>query len=81
MLRTRSCLTGIFTLLALIAPGPGHGAGIETLLMPGKVASAHAKFETECTRCHDRTDRSRQTALCMDCHKGIAHQLPKDVEG
>jgi hypothetical protein len=40
--------------------------------MPGKVTTAHAKWEEQCSQCHDRTDRSRQTGLCLDCHKEIA---------
>lgn len=48
------------------------GASVESLLMPGKVVTAHAKLEETCTNCHDRSDRSRQTALCLDCHKDIA---------
>ncbi|HYM36062.1 MAG TPA: hypothetical protein VET48_11735, partial [Steroidobacteraceae bacterium] len=46
-------------------------AGIETLLMPGKVSDAHAKYEETCNNCHDRTNRDRQSALCMDCHKEV----------
>jgi hypothetical protein len=45
---------------------------LERLLMPGEVSQAHAKLEQECAKCHDRTDKSRQTALCMDCHKDVA---------
>lgn len=40
--------------------------------MPGKVAKAHAKYEEDCGQCHDRKDRSRQTQLCLGCHKEIA---------
>ena len=50
-------------------------AKIERLLMPGEVAKAHAKLETECAKCHDRTDGSRQSALCVDCHKEIGADL------
>ena len=56
-----------------------RAAGIETLLMPGKVSQAHAKYETECSLCHDRTDRTRQTQLCMDCHKDVAADVTKKV--
>ena len=40
--------------------------------MPGKLSAAHAKYEEQCSRCHDRSDRNRQTQLCLDCHKDIA---------
>jgi hypothetical protein len=57
---------------ATAAAGP-----LERLLMPGEVAKAHAKLETECSKCHDRTDKDRQTALCVDCHKEIGADLAK----
>src|SRR5690242_20599009 len=47
-------------------------AGIETLLMPGKVSKTHEKYEETCNNCHDRSNRERQSALCLDCHKDIA---------
>ncbi|HZC77967.1 MAG TPA: hypothetical protein VE258_09480, partial [Ktedonobacterales bacterium] len=40
----------------------------ETLLMPGKLTDAHAKYEESCSDCHDRADRGRQTGLCLTCH-------------
>ena len=47
-------------------------ASVETLLMPGKVSSAHAKLEETCTNCHDRSNVRTQTSLCLACHKEIA---------
>jgi hypothetical protein len=49
-----------------------HATSVETLLMPGKVANAHAKLEEVCSNCHDRTNRVRQSELCLACHKPIA---------
>ena len=43
--------------------------------MPGPVSNAHAKLESDCSGCHDRADRNRQTALCLDCHKEIAADI------
>ena len=48
---------------------------IEKLIMPGPVSEAHAKLESSCGNCHDRADRDRQTALCLDCHKEIASDI------
>jgi hypothetical protein len=49
-----------------------RAVNIETLLMPGKVIAGHAKYEAECTNCHDRTGGdARQPALCRDCHEAI----------
>jgi hypothetical protein len=47
----------------------------ETLLMPGKLTTAHAKYEEQCTQCHDRASAGRQTQLCLDCHKEIAADI------
>ena len=43
--------------------------------MPGKLSSSHEKYEEQCSLCHDRSDRNRQTQLCLDCHKDIAGDL------
>ena len=43
--------------------------------MPGKLSTAHQKVEEQCSQCHDRTDRNRQTRLCLDCHKDIAADI------
>src|SRR3954454_18553557 len=62
-------------LLALLASPlapAAHAASIEKLIMPGPVSKAHAKLESECSSCHDRANRERQTALCLDCHKETA---------
>ena len=61
-----------------IALSSGHGARaaiFEKLIMPGPVAEAHAKIEGECADCHDRSNRARQTALCLDCHKDVAEDI------
>ena len=52
-----------------------RAASLETLLMPGPVIAGHAKYEQECSRCHDRADRSRQAALCRTCHEPIAADI------
>jgi len=52
-----------------------HAANIEKLIMPGPVSKAHAKFEGDCSSCHDRANRERQTALCLDCHKDTAADI------
>ena len=57
---------------SLVSASAAHATAVESLLMPGKVASAHAKLEETCSNCHDRTDHSRQSALCLVCHKDIA---------
>jgi len=60
-------------LLGWVATAPA--GPLERLLMPGEVAAGHAKLENDCNQCHDRSDKARQTALCIDCHKDIGADL------
>lgn len=59
-------------LCCLLVGQTAAASSLEKLLMPGPVSKAHIKQEEDCALCHDRKDRSRQTALCMDCHKDVA---------
>ncbi len=52
-----------------------QGASLETLVMPGPVAEAHAETEETCSACHDLFDRTSQKTLCLDCHEPIAEDL------
>ena len=59
-------------------------AQIETLVMPGDVIEGHADIEGECGNCHEAFERSKQRALCLDCHdphsaKLVAGDNPNDV--
>ena len=58
-------MTGM--LLCCVPMRTARAVNPETLLMPGKLSNAHAKYEEDCSDCHDRTDRSRQTPLCLAC--------------
>jgi hypothetical protein len=61
-------------LLATLLPASHavRAGSLEKLLMPGEVSKAHADLEEQCASCHDRSDRTRQTSLCLACHKDIA---------
>ena len=66
----------LLSLLACLLPAQRTQAvNPETLLMPGKLSTAHQKYEEQCSQCHDRNDRNRQTRLCLDCHKEIAADI------
>ena len=80
MVHGRPALAVALLVLALVAARGATAAGIETLIMPGKVTSAHAKIEQECSQCHDRADRDRQAALCLACHKEVAADV-RDSRG
>ena len=76
MARWRSAGQLAALLLALALPSmPAHAASLETLLMPGPVIAGHAKLEQECSRCHDRANRSAQATLCRGCHEPVARDI------
>ena len=68
-------MTLALTILASTASRQAPAAGLEKLLMPGELTAAHAKLEDDCSSCHDRSDRSRQTSLCLACHKPVADDV------
>lgn len=43
----------------------------EKLVNPGPLVEGHAKFEKDCTQCHERFSQRTQSRLCLDCHKPI----------
>jgi len=65
----------VLLVLAAVPFATVRAAALETLLMPGKVIAGHAQIEAECGKCHDRADRERQPALCLDCHDKVAADL------
>ena len=64
-------------MLALMTLQSTRAQEIETLVMPGRVITAHADLEPECSSCHKMFDKKGQKALCLDCHEDIA----SDVSG
>src|SRR5258706_15703929 len=52
-----------------------QAVSVETLLMPGKVANAHVKLEEVCSNCNERSNRVRQSELCLACHKPITADI------
>lgn len=44
----------------------------EKLITPGPVIQGHAKYESECGKCHEPFSQAAQTTLCLDCHKEVA---------
>ena len=43
--------------------------GFESVMAPGKLSQAHAKYDDDCAQCHVRFKRQEQSRLCLDCHK------------
>ena len=42
---------------------------IGSVMAPGKMSKAHAKYEDDCAQCHVRFNRQAQDKRCLDCHK------------
>jgi len=61
--------------MSILLMNIASAADIETLLMPGKVIQGHAKYESECSRCHARFKKNTQSQLCRDCHEKIDADL------
>ena len=65
--------------IAMLAPGvctrAAHAQSLESAIMPGDVARAHVKQESDCKHCHVRFDRAAQPRLCLDCHKPVAADM------
>jgi len=64
-----NCL--ILVMLEIFMLSNAQALDIETLVMPGEVIAGHAKFESECSACHEAFSRERQNSLCTDCHTEI----------
>lgn len=74
-MRTIKIKTGFFLTLLIVCCGVARADVFETLIMPGKVIEGHAEYEQQCEKCHEKLDKSTQTALCLDCHE----KVEKDV--
>lgn len=61
--------------MSLLIVTTAHAAEIETLFMPGEVIAGHAKYESECSRCHARFEKKTQDRLCRDCHEDVDQDL------
>lgn len=70
--RTGQLTWTLALLFCLFASHRALAVNPETLLMPGKLVTAHAKYEENCSSCHDRSNRGRQPQLCLACHKDVA---------
>ncbi|UCD12410.1 MAG: hypothetical protein JSU88_04825 [Nitrospinaceae bacterium] len=45
--------------------------------MPGPVIEGHAKYEDQCTQCHDLFQKESQNKKCLHCHKDVGKDLAK----
>lgn len=49
---------------------------LEKLVMPGDLIQGHAKYEDDCSKCHESFE-SDQSKLCLDCHEKVAADVDK----
>lgn len=59
-----------------LAFSPGKLSAIRQPGVTLKGFASHEAFETECSRCHQPL-KTRQVALCLDCHTRVAAQLER----
>jgi len=83
---SKSMPSGLIRMLAVLVAFIAAGAAyvpsasaidVERLVMPGPVIEGHAKYESECSKCHRPLSRTTQRSLCLDCHEKVA----EDVKG
>ena len=67
----------LLLLLLLLSPMAVRAQGIESIMAPGLLIQAHARYDDECQQCHVKLDRKAQDGLCMACHKEVG----SDVRG
>ncbi len=62
-------------LLCLAVSRPAMAQSAESVLSPGPLNKAHAKWDDSCRSCHTPFDRKAQDRLCADCHKEVARDI------
>ncbi len=55
----------------------GAKEAVESLLRPGDLSKAHARYEKECDKCHENFKSKQQNKLCLECHKDINENILK----
>jgi hypothetical protein len=72
----RQLLRPVAAAAALALPAlAAQAQSIESALAPGPVIQGHAKFESQCDKCHVKFDRAGQKRVCLDCHKEQAQDV------
>jgi hypothetical protein len=65
-------LFSIVVLFAVMTAGAARAQTLyEKLIIPGPLVEGHAKYESQCDKCHEAFSRQSQSRLCLDCHKAI----------
>ncbi len=69
-------IAGLLLGFSFSSPSFAVVSQLEKLVMPGKLIQGHAKYEDDCSTCHE-SFKADQTELCMDCHKKVAKDVKK----
>ncbi len=80
MYRCLPCLFwSVFLLFILALSAIASADSLKTLLMPGPLTDAHAKYEHDCNKCHNITSKTEQGKVCLRCHdhKDIRNDINK----
>jgi hypothetical protein len=68
----------VIAIVAGLYPAAGAVAGvIESMVMPGRLVQGHARYESQCGKCHQPFSKQGQSRLCLDCHR----KVDEDVRG
>lgn len=74
---TACWIRGLCALLLgmLLGLPSAQAQSMESVLSPGVLTKAHAKWDDSCRSCHTPFDRKAQERLCVDCHKDVGRDL------
>lgn len=67
----RRILQVVCVILLSLSSSVAFSAGLEKLLMPGRVIEGHADIEDDCKACHDADSDQATASLCTSCHEDI----------
>lgn len=65
----------LFLAFFLITAASAEAFTLEKAVMPGELSSAHAKYESDCEKCHTPFSREVQNSLCLKCHDKVATDI------
>jgi hypothetical protein len=50
-------------------------SAMESLLMPGELSKPHARYENDCSNCHENFKKASQNKKCRKCHEDIDEDI------
>jgi len=66
----------VFCFISISPAHAGVTDAMESLLIPGDVSKAHARYERQCKKCHSNFKKAAQDKLCKKCHD----EIEKDIK-